>query len=139
MVTDAFPANITFRSEPATISEPCFTRAQCTEPIVSALFPQALDNLIRSLSPPRIGLTTMRTVRHPKAIAGGRPGNGSGACTAVLHALTQCPTSLAFPAQLHGPNAVNRKSATTTNLLGTTFSFRAMTWRGWSDKTLRST
>jgi hypothetical protein len=60
-----------------------------------------------------VGLTTIRIVWFSNVGDGGSPGNGNGACIAVLHALTQCPPLLAGSAQAAGMTTARAQIRTT--------------------------
>src|SRR5436190_11900528 len=81
---------------------PVDTSARWAAAIFRAVVPKAFENLIRTRAPPMVGLTTIRTVWFSNVGDGGSPGNGNGACIAVLHALIQCPRLLAGSAQAAG-------------------------------------
>src|SRR5215471_1454083 len=91
ILTDVLPLNVRTRLDSVAISGPFVTSATCAVPMTVAAVPNAFENLIRRRSPPIVGRTTIRTVWFSTTGEAGRSGKGRGACTAVLHALTQCP------------------------------------------------
>src|ERR1700746_2814141 len=89
IVTEGLPPQVSARAESETMADAFDESATWAAPILNAALPNAFENLMRTRSPPIVGLTTMRIVWLSNTGDGGRPGNDSGAWTAVLHALTQ--------------------------------------------------
>ena len=102
MLTDSAPPKVNAWSDPGSIAEAFEASATWAEPIFKAAVPNAFESLIRTRSPPMVGRTIMRTVWFSNMGDAGSPGNGSGACTAVLQALTQCSLLLEVSAQAVG-------------------------------------
>src|SRR5437879_6227810 len=110
-VTDALPPKVKAWSDSGTIADAFDESATCADPIFSEVVPNAFENLMRRRSPPIVGLTIMRMVWFSNTGDGGSPGNGSGACTAVLQALTQCPLLEESSAQTSTNRSIARQNA----------------------------
>src|SRR5215213_3098508 len=111
MVTEGLLLKVRIRSEPRTIADPDRRSARCAAPSRTDLPPIALNNRIRSWSPPILVRAIMRTVwLFNPAIRGGIPKRragtpGAGGATAAGGGTLDAPAGVVVAAAAGGAAA----------------------------------